>query len=99
MQQAEQARVERYAPITLARARQLLEKASRELTESRYDPDLPRRLAREEGIFADDAPDAATATVPLRLRDALEPTLTRGGAGVSYSAFWRCSFSSASLYA
>jgi OOP family OmpA-OmpF porin len=45
--QAEQSGVERYAPKTLTKARQLLEQASTELTQSRYDPDLPRRMARE----------------------------------------------------
>jgi OOP family OmpA-OmpF porin len=45
--QAEQSGVERYAPKTLHRARDLVNQASTELTQSRYDPDLPRQLARE----------------------------------------------------
>lgn len=47
LNQADRAGVERYAPKTLTKARNLLTQASKELTESRYDPDLPRRLARE----------------------------------------------------
>ncbi len=45
--QADQARVGRYAPRTLARARELLEQAERELNENRYDTDLPRSLAQQ----------------------------------------------------
>ena len=47
LQQAEKARVERYAPRTLERARNLLARAELELTDSRYDLDSPRELARE----------------------------------------------------
>ncbi len=47
LQQAKQARVDRYAPKTLERARNLLARAELELTASRYDLDSPRRLARE----------------------------------------------------
>ena len=43
---ADRARVGRYAPITLGRAKQLLADAERELNENRYDTDLPRSLAR-----------------------------------------------------
>lgn len=42
---ADRARVGRYAPITLGRAKQLLADAERELNENRYDTDLPRSLA------------------------------------------------------
>jgi OOP family OmpA-OmpF porin len=42
---AERARVGRYAPLTLGRAKQLLADAERELNENRYDTDLPRSLA------------------------------------------------------
>jgi len=42
---AERARVGRYAPITLGKAKQLLADAERELNENRYDTDLPRSLA------------------------------------------------------
>jgi len=49
---AERARVGRYAPITLGRAKQLLADADRELNENRYDTDLPRSLAREANYEA-----------------------------------------------
>src|SRR5690606_28292831 len=42
--QAEQARVPRYAPKTLARAQALLQQAEQELNNNRYDTDLPRSL-------------------------------------------------------
>ena len=49
---AERARVERYAPITLGKAKQLLADAERELSENRYDTDLPRSLARQANYEA-----------------------------------------------
>ena len=49
---AERARVERYAPITLGKARQLLADAERELSENRYDTDLPRSLAKQANYEA-----------------------------------------------
>jgi outer membrane protein OmpA-like peptidoglycan-associated protein len=49
---ADRARVGRYAPITLGRAKQLLIDAERELNENRYDTDLPRSLAREANYEA-----------------------------------------------
>jgi len=45
LQDADRARVGRYAPITLGHAKQLLADAERELNENRYDTDLPRSLA------------------------------------------------------
>jgi outer membrane protein OmpA-like peptidoglycan-associated protein len=42
---ADRARVGKYAPITLGRAKLLLADAERELNENRYDTDLPRNLA------------------------------------------------------
>ena len=50
--QAEQARVQRYAPKTLARARELLQEAEHELNENRYDTDLPRSLAQQANYEA-----------------------------------------------
>lgn len=50
--QAEQARVSRYAPETLAQARSLLEQAERELNQNRYDTDLPRSLAQQANYEA-----------------------------------------------
>ncbi len=45
--QADEARVDRYAPITLEKAKSLMIKAEKELTENRYDTDLPRSLAQQ----------------------------------------------------
>jgi outer membrane protein OmpA-like peptidoglycan-associated protein len=49
---ADRARVGRYAPITLGKAKQLLADAERELNENRYDTDLPRSLARQANYEA-----------------------------------------------
>jgi outer membrane protein OmpA-like peptidoglycan-associated protein len=50
--EADRARVERYAPITLGKAQQLLADAERELNENRYDADLPRSLAQQANYEA-----------------------------------------------
>src|SRR5690606_33266100 len=52
LEAAERARVERYAPITLGKARELLAEAERELNQNRYDTDLPRSLARQANYEA-----------------------------------------------
>jgi outer membrane protein OmpA-like peptidoglycan-associated protein len=49
---AERARVGRYAPVTLGNAKWLLAEAERELSENRYDTDLPRSLARQANYEA-----------------------------------------------
>ena len=49
---ADRARVGRYAPETLTRAKALLADAERELNENRYDTDLPRNLARQANYEA-----------------------------------------------
>lgn len=49
---ADRARVGRYAPITLGFAKRLLADAERELSENRYDTDLPRNLARQANYQA-----------------------------------------------
>src|SRR5210317_2449308 len=49
---ADRARVGRYAPITLGKAKTLLADAERELNENRYDTDLPRSLARQANYEA-----------------------------------------------
>jgi len=49
---ADRARVGRYAPITLDKAKQLLADAERELSENRYDTDLPRNLAQQANYEA-----------------------------------------------
>ena len=46
LEDADRVRADRYAPITFGRATQLLSDAERELSENRYDTDLPRSLAR-----------------------------------------------------
>ncbi len=50
--QADRARVERYAPITLNKAKQLLAEAESELNNNRYDTDLPRSLAKRANYEA-----------------------------------------------
>ena len=50
--QAEQLRVQRTAPITLAKAQALLEQAEMELNNNRYDTDLPRSLAQQANYEA-----------------------------------------------
>ncbi len=52
LEDAERARVKRYAPVTLSRAQQLLADAERELNENRYDTDLPRNLAQRANYEA-----------------------------------------------
>ena len=49
---ADRARVGRYAPITLGKDKQLLADAERELSENRYDTDLPRSLAQQANYEA-----------------------------------------------
>lgn len=49
---ADRAKVGRYAPLTLNKAKQLLADAERELNENRYDTDLPRNLARRANYEA-----------------------------------------------
>lgn len=49
---AERARVERYAPLTLSRAKSLLAEAETELNENRYDADRPRSLAKQANYEA-----------------------------------------------
>jgi len=49
---ADRARVGRYAPVTLGKAKQLLANAERELNENRYDTDLPRNLAKQANYEA-----------------------------------------------
>jgi len=50
--QADQLRVPRYAPKTYERAQALLTQAERELSENRYDTDLPRSLAQQANYEA-----------------------------------------------
>lgn len=52
LEDAERARVDRFAPVTLEKARGLLAEAERELSQNRYDTDLPRSLARQANYEA-----------------------------------------------
>ncbi|MGB5247416.1 MAG: OmpA family protein [Woeseia sp.] len=52
LEDADRARVGRYAPTTLAKAQKLLADAERELSENRYDTDLPRNLAQQANYEA-----------------------------------------------
>ncbi len=52
LEQAEQARADRYAPVTYGKAQELLANAERELSENRYDTDLPRSLAHQANYEA-----------------------------------------------
>jgi outer membrane protein OmpA-like peptidoglycan-associated protein len=67
LEDADRARVGRYAPLTLERARQLLARAERELNENRYDTDLPRSLAQQANYEARHA--IYLADIVSRVRD------------------------------
>lgn len=67
--QADRARVGRYAPITLGKAKQLLADAERELNENRYDTDLPRNLARQANYEAKHAIYLSEMVRKVRDRD------------------------------
>ena len=64
---ADRARVGRFAPITLGKAKELLARAEKELNENRYDTDLPRSLAREANYEAKHA--IYLSEVVRRVRD------------------------------
>jgi len=66
---ADRARVGRYAPITLGRAKQLLADAERELNENRYDTDLPRSLAQQANYEAKHAIYLSEVVRKVRDRD------------------------------
>ena len=67
--QAKDARVDRYAPKTLAKAESLLSQAEKALTENRYDTDEPRSLARQAKYEAKHAIYLARELKPVRDRD------------------------------
>ncbi|MGD2166975.1 MAG: OmpA family protein [Gammaproteobacteria bacterium] len=73
--QANQLRVDRYAPRTLARAQSLLADAERELGQNRYDTDYPRSLAQQANYEARHAIYLAELIVEMRDRDATEEDL------------------------
>jgi outer membrane protein OmpA-like peptidoglycan-associated protein len=66
---ADRARVGRYAPITLGKAKQLLADAERELNENRYDTDLPRSLAMRANYEAKHAIYLSEVVRKVRDRD------------------------------
>lgn len=49
---ADKGRIRRYAPRSVEKAKMLFEQAERELTDNRYDTDLPRSLAQEAAYEA-----------------------------------------------
>lgn len=66
---AERARVERYAPITLGEAKRLLAEAEKELNENRYDTDRPRSLAKQANYEAKHAIHLSEVIRDVRDRD------------------------------
>ncbi|MEO1246608.1 MAG: OmpA family protein [Pseudomonadota bacterium] len=66
---ADRARVGRYAPITLGKAKNLLARAEKELSENRYDTDLPRALARQANYEAKHAIYLSEVVRKVRDRD------------------------------
>jgi outer membrane protein OmpA-like peptidoglycan-associated protein len=66
---AERARVDRYAPLTLGKAQRLLAEAERELNENRYDTDLPRSLAQQANYEAKHALYLSEVVRKVRDRD------------------------------
>ena len=66
---ADRARVGRYAPITLGKAKRLLADAERELNENRYDTDLPRSLAIQANYEAKHALYLSQIVRQVRDRD------------------------------
>ena len=67
--QAKDARVDRYAPKTLAKAEALLSQAENALTRDRYDTDEPRSLARQAKYEVKHAIYLARELKPIRDRD------------------------------
>ena len=67
--QANDERVERYAPKTLAKAKTLLAQAEKALNENRYDTDEPRSLARQAKYEAKHALNLARTLKPVRDQD------------------------------
>ncbi len=69
IEQADDDRVERYAPKTLTSAQRLLAQAEKSLNENRYDTDEPRTLARQAKYQAKHAIYLAQVLKPVRDRD------------------------------
>jgi len=69
LEQADRARVDRYAPLTFTKATELLADAERELNENRYDTDLPRSLAKQANYEAKHAIYLSEIARKIRDRD------------------------------
>ncbi len=69
LENAERADADRHAPVTYARAQQLLQDAERELSENRYDTDLPRSLARQANYEAKHAIHLSEISRQVRDKD------------------------------
>ncbi|MBT8078169.1 MAG: OmpA family protein [Gammaproteobacteria bacterium] len=69
IEQAKDARVDRYAPKTLAKAESMLSQAESALTRDRYDTDEPRSLARQAKYEVKHAMYLARELKPVRDRD------------------------------
>jgi outer membrane protein OmpA-like peptidoglycan-associated protein len=67
--EAEQMRVPRLAPVTFAKAQQLLAQAEMELNNNRYDTDLPRSLAQQANYEARHAISLAKVIGTMRDQD------------------------------
>jgi outer membrane protein OmpA-like peptidoglycan-associated protein len=68
IERADDDRVDRYAPTTIARAKRLLEQAEAALTADRYDTDQPRSLARQAKAEVRHAMYLAETLKPVRDR-------------------------------
>lgn len=66
IEQAKEDKVDRYAPITLAKAESQLKEAEKGLNENRYDTDRPRSLAKQARYQAKHAVHIANIIKPLR---------------------------------
>ncbi|MBT8083742.1 MAG: OmpA family protein [Woeseia sp.] len=69
LEDADRARVGRYAPATLEKAQKLLADAERELNENRYDTDMPRNLAQQANYEARHAIHLSEVVRKVRDRD------------------------------
>ena len=75
IEEANDNRVDRYAPLTLAKAESLLKEAEKELNENRYDTDRPRSLARQARYEAKHAVYIAKQVKALRDEEFTEEQL------------------------
>ena len=69
LKDADKRKIDRYAPFTLNKAKQLLSDAERELEENRYDTDYPRSLAQQANYEAKHAFYLADVALAVRNKD------------------------------